>query len=357
MPNHLHFASSYGEARSKFIAACNTAELPYTTHVNPNSGPQGEALCTDLVSAGPDGADRVLIVNSGIHGVEGFCGSAAMTAWLASGGFGEAAQAVRIILIHALNPYGFAWLRRVNEDNVDLNRNFINGTDLAPHNPDYEALHEVFIPQDWDDEIAANIKQTLSQHAAAHGLLSMQARVCRGQYQYSDGLFYGGSRATWSHLMFKRILRGNINGARHIMLLDFHTGLGQYGVPELICATPPDEGVKSWFTTKLTCAQLGDAVGPKLTGTIGQGLSQVAHGSNLYSITAEFGTYDVYRVLMAIIADNWLHVRGHPQSGLGGPIKQEIRDCFYPDQDDWRELVLSGSQRILDEAAAGLADI
>ena len=357
MSDHPHFAASYGEARKKFLTACNTAKLIYTTYVNPNSGPRGESLCTDLVSAGPDRAANVLIVNSGIHGVEGFCGSAAMTAWLASGNVTEAAQAVRIILIHALNPFGFAWLRRVNEDNVDLNRNFINSEDALPHNPDYEAMHEMFIPEDWDDEIAANIKQTLSQHAAAHGLLAMQARVCRGQYQYSDGLFYGGNRATWSHLMFKRILRDNINGARHIVLLDFHTGLGDYGVPELICATPPDAEVRSWFTTKLTCAQLGNAVGPTLSGTIGQGLRQVTKDANVYSITAEFGTYDVYRVLMAIIADNWLHVRGHPQSDFGRRIKQEIRECFYPDHDDWRDLVLSGSRQTLDEAAAGLAAI
>src|SRR5262249_1170126 len=31
----------------------------------------------------------------------------------------------QLVLIHAINPFGFFALRRVNEDNVDLNRNFL----------------------------------------------------------------------------------------------------------------------------------------------------------------------------------------------------------------------------------------
>lgn len=158
--------------------------------------------------------------------------------------------------------------------------------------------------------------------------------------------------------MFKSIVRENIGTAKHIVLLDFHTGLGAYGTPALICARPVSESVNAWFTTELTCAQLGNSIGPRLFGTIGQGLHQVVPTADVYSITVEFGTYGIYRVLMALIADNWLHLRSHPGQGeLGRQIKQEIRESFYPDQDDWRELVLDGSQRILNEAAIGLANM
>lgn len=159
-------------------------------------GPGGELLCTDFVAIGPGSAERVLIVNSAIHGVEGFCGSAAMTAWLSSGQYVQAANTMRVILIHALNPYGFAWLLRVNEDNVDLNRNFVNHDMASPDNADYAALHSSFLPQNWDETIAGEIREMLTQYAARHGLLPMQSRVCRGQYQHQNGLFYGGNQAS-----------------------------------------------------------------------------------------------------------------------------------------------------------------
>lgn len=357
MPDCPHFSADYSNARAKFLAACAAVNIPYTTYVHPNLGPSGESLCTDCVCFGSETAERVLIVTSAVHGVEGFCGSAAMTAWLHSGDCMQAAEGTRVILIHALNPYGFAWLRRVNEDNVDLNRNFINHEEMLPDSTAYGSLHSKLVPQRWNEDVAAGIRRMLSQHVARNGLLSMQALVCSGQYKHRDGLFYGGTQATWSHRVLKNILRSSTATAKHIVLLDFHTGLGTYGTPELICAKPADNCVKNWFTDKLSCAQLGNAIGPKLSGTIGYGLRQAAPAANVYSITVEFGTYDVYRVLLAIIADNWLHLRGHVQSEMGQRIKQEVRSSFYPDQDDWCEPVLKRSQCILNEAADGLAAI
>ena len=53
---------------------------------------------------------------------------------------------VRVVLVYAINPHGFAWLRRVTEDNVDLNRNWNrNGRSPAP-NAGYAELHPVRCP-------------------------------------------------------------------------------------------------------------------------------------------------------------------------------------------------------------------
>ena len=346
MTSHPHFAADYSEARKKFIEACTIARLPVTSFTNPELGPNGEPLYTDYVTIGPHIAERLLVVNSAIHGVEGFCGSAAIIAWLTSGNEGSLPNNVKVIFVHALNPYGFAWLRRVNEGNVDLNRNFISHDAPVPDNAEYDTFHPSFIPPDWDETTAESIRNELSEYAAKNGLLAMQTAVCRGQYKHRDGLFYGGLHAAWSHRIFKRIIGESVGLARHIVLLDFHTG-----------AKPPEDKIKSWFTDRLTCAQLGNAVGPDLFGTIGQGLRQIAIDKKVYSITAEFGTFDVFRVLMAIIADNWLHLHGDLKSTLGADIKREIRGSFYPDADDWCEQVLTGSQRILNQVIKGLASI
>ena len=354
---HPHFSADYSEARRKFISACSAARLPVKSLANPRLGPDGEPLYTDYVSIGPGIAERVLIVNSATHGVEGFCGSAAVIAWLRTKNHQALPSGMKIVLLHALNPYGFAWLRRVNENNVDLNRNFISRHAVLPDNAEYEAFHSIFLPKHWNDKVSGNIQDKLWEFADVNGVLSMQAAVCRGQYHRPNGVFFGGESAAWSHHVFKEIVRSNCKLAKHVVLLDFHTGLGAYGQPELICSRQLGEDVKNWFTDRMTCAELGDAVGPSLFGTIGQGLRQVVHEGAVYSITAEFGTFDVYRVLMAVIADNWLHLFGDLKSSLGADMKREVRQSFYPDEDDWCEQVLKGSQRILSQAIEGLAKL
>ena len=72
-------------------------------------------------------------------------------------------------------------------------------------------------------------------------------------------------------------------------------------------------------------------------------------------MTIAFGTYAVREVLRALQADNWVHLRGDPDSKLGRNIKAEIRERLYPDDDDWRESVWTRSRQILCNAVTGLA--
>jgi hypothetical protein len=66
---------------------------------------------------------RALIHSSGLHGVEGFAGSAIRLALLEQ--LPSISSDGAILVLHALNPYGMAWFRHVNVNNVNLNRNFI----------------------------------------------------------------------------------------------------------------------------------------------------------------------------------------------------------------------------------------
>jgi hypothetical protein len=95
-------------------------------HAHPLLGRDGELLAMDVARFGAADAPAVLILSSGCHGVEGYCGSGVQNALLADAGFHAAAAraGVALLYIHALNPYGFSWLRRTTHENVDLNRNF-----------------------------------------------------------------------------------------------------------------------------------------------------------------------------------------------------------------------------------------
>ena len=126
-------AATYAEARRRFLAAARRAGADVSSHRHPEPGLEGEELGVDVALVGPHDAEAVLVVVSGTHGVEGFTGSALQTHWLDEG-LHDRPTDVAVVLVHALNPYGFSWVRGVNEDNVVLNRNFVDWGEPPPVN-------------------------------------------------------------------------------------------------------------------------------------------------------------------------------------------------------------------------------
>jgi len=121
------FSATYAQARDKFLAAATERGLAVETHVHPaQRGAQGEALAIDVALLGPEDATSALLLTSGTHGAEGFCGSGCEVNLLRDDSWmiRVARSGVRVLVLHALNPHGFSHLARTNEDNIDLNRNF-----------------------------------------------------------------------------------------------------------------------------------------------------------------------------------------------------------------------------------------
>lgn len=132
---------------------------------------------------------------SGTHGVEGFCGSGCQVALLADGFVEARPSGCAVVLLHALNPYGFAWLRRVNEDGVDLNRNFQDFSQPLPDSSAYEELHDALVPREWDGLVRAEADRALAEYVAKRDMRAYQAAVSTGQYTRPTGLFCGGASA------------------------------------------------------------------------------------------------------------------------------------------------------------------
>jgi hypothetical protein len=352
---HLdYFSPDYRAARDKFLAAARGAGARIATYDNPAPAPDGKPVHTDVACLGVEDAERVLLVNSATHGVEGFCGSGALVGWLTEVGGAGLPEGVRAVLIHAINPHGFAWLRRVTEDNVDLNRNFVDHERGAyPANPEYGRLHSALVPERWDAASHAACEAALKDYIAKHGKFALQAAVTRGQYEHADGLFFGGRAPTWSNRTFRAIAAEHVAGAREVVFLDFHTGLGPYGAAELIGSATAK--AVAWFGDRIANPDAGNSSSASLTGVIRNGVRDALRGAEMTSLTVEFGTYAVEPVLRALQADNWLHIYGRPDSDLGREIKAEIRKRLYPDEDDWKELVWVRSRQVLRRAVAGLA--
>ena len=142
------FSESYAEARPKFCSAAAAAGGALRSWFNPKArGPNGELLYLDTARFGAADAANMLVLIAGTHGVEGHCGSGAEIAWLQNGGPAKLPKDTGALLIHAINPYGFAWSRRVTEDNVDLNRNFVDHDKAYPKNDGYLAIADAILPR------------------------------------------------------------------------------------------------------------------------------------------------------------------------------------------------------------------
>jgi hypothetical protein len=352
------FSHDYPEARAKFRAAAAEAGGALDTVTNPNRGPDGGDLTTDTAWFGPREAERVLVMLSGTHGVEGFCGSGAQVHWLRRGEAGRLPPGLAVLMVHAVNPHGFAWLRRVTEDNVDLNRNWIDFGQGAPANQAYDALHDVFCPADWSAETQAESEAALRRFAAEHGELMLRDAMSRGQYAHADGLFYGGAGPTWPRRTQTALYQEHLRQAGKVAIIDYHTGLGPWGFGEQIVVGRPESAeftrAGRWYGAAITSPMSGTSTSADI---IGDGLSAAAAvlpHAQVTGMALEVGTQSMSKVRNALRADNWLHAHGDPQSPEAAAIKRQIRDAFYGDADDWKGMVAGQSMLVCRQAVAGL---
>ena len=366
------FSSSYGEARAKFRAAAREAGAEISSFHNPAAAPVGaicastgiappgsdEALSTDAAWIGPRAATRLIYAQSGTHGVEGFCGSGIQIGWLQKGLYRELPRDTALLLTHAINPYGFAWQRRVTEDNVDLNRNFVDHGAGYPVNAGYEALKDAICPSDWSDAVLGDADRILTGYAQKHGPMALQAAISSGQYSHAAGVFYGGRGATWSNRTLAELLRVHAGGVRQVAFIDLHTGLGPYGVGEIMNNHAAGESafarVNEWFGSEATSTEAGSSSSAPVSGDITLGVQRGLLQAEITAITLEYGTVPVKDVLDAVRADNWLHAHGDLRSRQARDIKAQIRGAFYPEADDWKNMVFDRSVDVLRRAAAGL---
>jgi len=338
------FSATYGEAREAFLAAARARGLPVTRHVHPVArGAQGEELSIDVAALGKVDSRQLLLLTSGTHGAEGFCGSGCQVNFLRDDAFvSEALDAgARVVFLHALNPYGFSHLRRTNEDNVDLNRNFRDFSTAPQPNTAYAEVHGFIVPATWPP--SAENEGRLMAYMQKHGERGLQAAVSGGQCEFADGLFYGGVRPAWSNTVLRQVLREHCANAATLGWIDFHTGLGPRGHGEKIYAGRPIaadvERAKAWWGEDVTSFHDGSSTSAPLTGVNYNAVYEECPGAAYAGIALEYGTLPMMAVMQALRADQWLENHPGAPAELRASIKRALRDAFHQDADDWKRMV------------------
>ena len=359
------FSQSYAEARGKFIAAAEAAHLDVQTHRHPMLGRDGEPLAMDVVRDGPADAPAVLLISSACHGVEGFCGSGLQVTLLGDAALRQAAHAagVALLYVHALNPYGFSWWRRTTHENVDLNRNFQDLHQPLPRNEAYDQIAHWLVPNDWPP--TPSVQRSLADWIAEHGDKAFQAAVSSGQYEYPEGLFFGGHDPTWSQVTLRHVLQDHGQRCARLGWIDLHTGLGPSGVGERIFAGRDDPAAvaraRAWWGgpdgSAITSIYDGSSTSARLTGLMWNAAYQECPQAEVTGIALEYGTLPFAQVLEALRADQW--AENHPEAppAQRDAIKRQIRDAFYTDTAAWKQQVLAQGVEAAHQGVAGLGQV
>jgi hypothetical protein len=352
------FSQSYAEARAKFLAACDAEGLYVHRHVHPLRGRDGEELAMDVALLGAAQAQRLLVISSACHGVEGYCGSGVQGALLASSSFKAAASAagVAVLFVHALNPYGFSWWRRVTHENVDLNRNFHDFHAALPANPAYGDVAHLVVPSAWPP--TADNEAAVAAYIAAHGPKAWQQAVTAGQHTHPQGLFFGGHTPTWSHQTLRHVLQDHARHCTRLGWIDLHTGLGPNGHGERIYAGPNDAAsiarARAWWGLQVTSIYDGSSTSAVLSGMMFASVAWDCPQAEYTGLAMEYGTLPVLEVLQNLRAEQWLENHPEAPAEQAAAIKQKFRDAFYTDTALWKQQILDQAFDAAHQAVAGL---
>ncbi|MDR0803775.1 MAG: M14 family metallopeptidase [Rickettsiales bacterium] len=215
------YSDSYATATQKFIQAAEKYG-PVKWYSHPKSDYR---IPTLNLGDGP----RKIVINSGMHGIEGFFGSASILRWLDGGAdflHPRYWNDFQITIIHIINGYGMDKLSRENASNVDLNRNFRDWK-TAPERNDLYAIGHDLIVSDPRGNGAQTKLSLMREFHAAHKDDGVFKSLARGQYEFRDGIFYGGAGPEPEHEMIMQIYNAVMSkNAKSLLSIGLHTGCG-----------------------------------------------------------------------------------------------------------------------------------
>ncbi len=354
MDTDLYFSPDYRTARRRFKQAAARVGAKLETLEWGLRGPGGEKLGIDIAYIGNKRAKRVLLHSSGIHGVEGFAGSAIQLRVLEN--LPERPKDGAYVFVHILNPYGMAHLRRVNENNVDLNRNFLDSeADYAGAARGYHILNPLFNPESPPSFDFFYLR--LAWKLFRYGVRRLRQAGAEGQYEYPQGLFFGGKRLEKGPHLYLEWIRENLKGSKRLCCVDVHTGLGRSG-EQLVILERNQGGSYHKFLEPIYGEELDNteperAIVYQVRGGVDYGVPKALPAkAEVDFVTQEFGTVHGFEILSTLRQENRLTHYGNP-SPLH-PVKLAIKDAFSPPRTDWKRKIITKGEKLFHDTVAFL---
>lgn len=340
-PPDAYFSNDFAACRSATMAAVHALRDIPCEHLGWEVPDHTDLMC-DAYWLGPPAAQKVLVLISGTHGVEGYAGSAVQQFVLHALAAGEAALPAdtAILLIHALNPWGMRWARRCDEAGIDTNRNFIDFEKLPAPAPEFPALLKAFEIKD-----AQERRRELQTLALAWGQRRYEEVLSGGQFEADWAPFYGGRRAGFARRCIEALTALWQLAEREQVVIDLHTGLGPWGFGELISDHPSGSAANDYafgiFGPAVACTHDGQSYSVPKKGLLDFHWHPMMRECGCF-LTLEFGTYGTEALFRVLLDDHrfWLSQQGQPPASENTPVQAAMRRHFCPQDRFWQQSVL-----------------
>ncbi|BAY90978.1 MULTISPECIES: DUF2817 domain-containing protein [unclassified Tolypothrix] len=353
------FSPNYNAARKRFRDAALALGCSLEAYPIEQIGPDGADLTIDVAFLGNPNSQKIVVVSSGLHGVEGFFGSAVQCALLEKRLVNwNQSQGIALLLLHALNPYGFAWRRRWNEENIDLNRNFLLPGEVYSGSPaKYGELNAFFNPTSPPSQFEPFLLKAIAI-ILRYGINSLTSTLPVGQYDFPQGLFFGGHQPSKTYQILDNNFARWMGNATDVVHIDLHTGLGKKATYKLFIDYSPESESTQWLIAKFGAnyvePYLARKVAYKFRGGLGNWCQAKVSQCNYRYLTAEFGTYSVIQVVEALRAENRAHFFSPANHPSKESTSQRLMEVFVPADRGWRNAVVSQGLDLVDRAIAAL---
>jgi hypothetical protein len=313
----------------------------------------------DLGVIGDLKAPNILMHISGTHGIEAPVGAAIQRSIfheISASIPRELEQGVALVFVHCLNPWGMMRLRRVNAENIDLNRNSPPQREGQP-----ELRPRLRYLLDPDSEPSASsfmIKAVLA--IAAHGYAGVKEAIVGGQYVEPRSLYYGGAEQAIELKLMGDWVSNQLGDAKRLAVIDLHSGLGRYMSDSLIVGS--GENREEYALIEHLFGEEGrerieveDEISFRTSGGLEHLIRQSLPQARVLFATHELGTYNPIRVLHALVRENYLYHQ-KPETSVE-ERGTELRDVFCPRDGTWRAWALKRGRAVFSAALRGLANL
>lgn len=329
MNNLRYFKETYEESRRDFLDLAKKVGGELRSHKI------SDELSFESFYLQPAGKkEKLLILSSGIHGIEGHTGSALQRYFLDNNFLNLKNENMGILILHGINAYGFKHNRRMTENNVDLNRNFDMSHDLfQTENEGYAMLNPFLNPKNGYSRFAFYPKTI--RYILKYGMGNLRQAILKGQYQFPEGIFFGGKTFEPHVSLIQNELVRVGEGFEKVLLLDLHTGFGQRGKLHLFGDRTPYIDLD--HMNKVFKGQSIDYGSEKEFYVISGGftvfLAKLFHQKTKFAgVVYEFGTVDGHKPLGSL--DSLYRMINEKQN------KTLFKEMFYPEDPAWRQSVL-----------------
>jgi hypothetical protein len=305
---------------------------------------------------------NLVIVSSGVHGPEGFAGSAVQAMILREYLPKARRENTGFLFIHGINAFGMKHGRRFSENSVDLNRNApVSPAVYATSNEGYRGVDAFLNPAgklnlDSLDETSFNLR--MAWQVVTKGMPAFRQASLGGQYQFPKGIFYGGSAPEPQYPELERLITRVLGPYAFAVGIDLHTGVGRRSYMHLM--TNPSSGdeyrktVESLFVNHPL--DWPDAPGGDFYQTNGDfttWIETLAKPRPAVAMTVEFGTLDSQttaggmKSLHTMIRENQGYWNGYERPEDERRVKEDVREMFFPSSRVWRSEVIRQARETL----------